>query len=102
MISLTIDMLGWASVIGLPITGQTGHPRIQLPNQWPGKPDKAIPECTSPDRLSQNACEYALDERGYRSPNPLTSRAALRRMTRQVGDQLSNTQQHHRRLGKKV
>ena len=45
MISLTIDMLGWAPIIGYPITGQTGHLRTQLPNQGPEKLGK----------LSQNA-----------------------------------------------
>ena len=58
MIILTIDMLGWAPIIGYPITGQTSYSRMQLPNQGSGKPDM----------LSQNAqaqtgyqCEHALD-----------------------------------------
>ena len=33
-------MLGWTPKKGLPITGQTGYPRMQLPNQGPGKPDR--------------------------------------------------------------
>ena len=40
MISFTIDMLGWTPNKGTPITGQTGHPRVHLPNRRLGKLEK--------------------------------------------------------------
>ena len=55
MISLTKDILGWTPNKGQPITGQTGHPRMQMPNQRPGKLDKLSQNAHSPDRLSQSA-----------------------------------------------
>ena len=72
-------MLGWAPIIGLPITGQTGHPRMQLPNQGPGKPDKLSQNAEAQTDYPRVQCKYVLDKRGCRSPNPGTSRAPLRR-----------------------
>ena len=40
---------------------------------------QGIPECTSPDRLSQSAFLHALNKRGCRSPKFWTSRAPLGR-----------------------
>ena len=55
MISFTIDMLGWTPNKGKPITGQTGHPRVHLPNRRLGKLDKLPHKAHNPDRLSQGA-----------------------------------------------
>ena len=93
-------MLGWTPIIEEPITSQTGLPRMQLPNQGPEKLDKAIQNVKVQTGYFRVQCKYALDKRGCRSPNPWTSRAPLSRTTRQAEDQLSNTPQHCRRLGK--
>ena len=72
-------MLGWTPNKGQSITGQTGHPRMQSPNQGIGKLDKLSHNSHSPDRLSKNAIQIYLDKRGCKSPNPWTSRTLLRR-----------------------
>ena len=75
---------------------------MQLPNQGPGKPDKLSQSVQAQTGHPRVQCEYALDKRGCKSPNPLTSGAPLRRTTRQAGNKLSNTQQHCRRQGEKA
>ena len=60
-------MLGWTPNKGYPITGKTGHPRMQLPNQGPGKlnklsqnaqsPVQAIPECSTNSHCMKGAAE---------------------------------------------
>ena len=71
MISFTIDMLGWTPNKGKPITGQTGHPRVHLPNQRPGKLDKLSHNSHNPDRLSQRAMQNTLNKRGLQKPQIL-------------------------------
>ena len=46
-------MLGWTPNKGNPIIGQTGHPRVHLPNRRLGKLDKLSHNAHKPDRLSQ-------------------------------------------------
>ena len=62
-------MLGWTHNKGKPITGQTGHPRVRLPNQRLGKLDKLSHNAHNPDRLSQGAMQNNLNKRGCKSPN---------------------------------
>ena len=61
-------MLGWTLNKGKPITGQTGHPRVYLPNRRHGKLDNLSHNAHKPDRLSQGAMQNTLNERGCRSP----------------------------------
>ena len=44
-----------------------GHPRIQLPNQGPGKPDKLSQNAQAQTGYPRVQCEYALDKRDCRS-----------------------------------
>ena len=67
MISFTIDMLGWTPNRGKPITGQTGHPRVHLPNQRLGKVDKLSLNEHVPDRLSQGAMQNTLNKGAAKS-----------------------------------
>ena len=62
MISFTIDMLEWTPNKGKPIIGQAGHPRVHLPNQRLGKPDKLSHNAHNPGRLSQGAMRNTLDK----------------------------------------
>ena len=57
-------MLGWTPNKGKPITGQTGHPRVHLPNLRLGKLDKLSHNGHKPDRLSQGAMQNTLNKRG--------------------------------------
>ena len=81
MISFIIDMLGWTPNKGKPITGQTGHPRVHLPNQRLGKLDKLSHNAHNPDRLSQGAMQNTLNKRGCKSPNPLDMQSSIKEST---------------------
>ena len=48
-------MLGWTPNKENPIAGQTGHPRVHLPNQRLGELDKLSHNAHNPDRLSKSA-----------------------------------------------
>ena len=67
-------MLGWTPNKGKPITGQTGHPRVHLPNRRLGKLVRLPLNAHNPDRLSQGAMQNTLNKRGCKSPNQETSR----------------------------
>ena len=73
-------MLGWTANKGLPITGQTAHPRMQLPNQGPGKPDRPSQNAKAQTSYPRGQCKSVLDKRGCKSQNPLTSKVPLRRI----------------------
>ena len=75
-------MLGWTPNKGKPITGQTGHPRVHLPSQRLGELDKLSHNAHNPNRLSQGAMQSTLNIRGCKRTNPWTSRAPLRRVSR--------------------
>ena len=75
-------MLGWILNKGKSITGQTGHPRVHLPNKRLGKLDKLSHNAHNPDRLSQGAMQNTLNKKGLQSPNCWTSRGPLRRVPR--------------------
>ena len=75
-------MLGWTPYKGKPITGQTAHPRVHLPNQRLGKLNKLSHSAHNPDRLSQGAMQNSLNKRNCKGPNPQTSRAPPRRVPR--------------------
>ena len=79
MISVTINILGWTPNKGKPITGQTGHPRVHLPNQRLAKLDKLSHSAHNPEKLSKGVMRNTLDKWGCKSPNPQTSTAALSR-----------------------
>ena len=64
MIRFTIDMLGWTSNKGKPITDQIGHPRVHLPKQRLGKLDKLSHNAHNPDRLSQGVMQNSIDKKG--------------------------------------
>ena len=81
-----IDTLGWTPNKGKPITGQSSHPRVHLPNQRHGMLDKLSHNAHKPDKLSQGAIHNTLNKRGCKSPNPQTSRAPSRKVS---GDKLS-------------
>ena len=63
-----MDMFGWTPNKGKPITGQTGHPRVNLPNRRPGKLDKLSHNAHNPGRLFQGAMQSTLNKRGCKSP----------------------------------
>ena len=59
------------------------YPRVHLPNQRLGKPDNLSHDAHNPDKLSQGAMQNTLDKRGCRTPNPWTSRAPIRRTSKE-------------------
>ena len=61
-------MLGWTPNKGKPITGQTGHPRVHLPNRRLGKLDKLSHNAHNLDRLSQGAMQNTLNKKGLQKP----------------------------------
>ena len=68
MIGITIDILGWTLNKGKPISGQSSHPRVQMPNQRCGMLDKLPHNAHKPDKLSQGAMQNTLDKKGLQSP----------------------------------
>ena len=81
MISFTIDMLGWTPKKGKPITGQTGHPRVHLPNRRLGKLDKLLHNGHNPDRLSWGAMQNTLNKRGHNRPKSSDKLACIKQST---------------------
>ena len=51
--------------------GQTSLPTVQMPNQWPGKPDKLCQNACNPDKLSPNAIQNTLNKKGTAKPQSL-------------------------------
>ena len=49
--------------MGSQTTNQTNYPRVHLPNQRLGKPDKLSHDAHKPDKLSQGAMQNTLDKR---------------------------------------
>ena len=74
-------MLGWTPNKGKPITGQTGHPRVHLPNKRLGKLDKLSHNAHNPDRLSQGAMGNTLNKRDCRSPKGLDKQSSIKENT---------------------
>ena len=61
-------MLGWTPNKGKPITGQTSHPRVHLPNRRLGMLDKLPHNAHNPDRLSQGTMQNTLNKKGLLKP----------------------------------
>ena len=74
-------MLGWTPNKGKPITGQTGHPRVQLSNQRLGKLDKLSHNAHNPNRLSQDAMQNTINKRGCKSPKSSDKQSAIKENT---------------------
>ena len=94
-------MPGWTPNKGKPITGWTGHPRMHPPNQRFGKLDKLSHNACDPDRLSQGAMRSTLNKRGFKGPNPWTSRTLLRRVPKDRWSCKDTSRHHCRRVGKR-
>ena len=56
-------MLGWTPNKGKPITGQSSHPRVHLPNQRCGTLVKLSHNAYNPDRLSQGTVQSTLNKK---------------------------------------
>ena len=81
MISFTMDMLGWTPNKGKPIIGQTGYPRVYLPNQRLGKLDKLSHNAHNPDNLSQGAMWKHPRLKGQQKPKSRDKQSSIKERT---------------------
>ena len=93
-------MLSYVPIIDEPITGQTGYPRVQLPNHGPGKPDMLSQNAQAQTGYPKVHCKYALYKRDCRSQKQWKAELQSSRLEDKLTQQ-SEQSQHLRRLGKR-